>query len=240
MIWLAAAIGALCALRVAADDNPGKDSGALFEQLDTNKDGVLTSDEIPQDKKGLFDRLVRVADKDGDGKLSGEEFAAGLERKPARPDAAGPRPNRPEGREGRPPERIFKRLDTNGDGKVTLSEVPEERRPMFERLLKRAKKEASDGLTRDEFVAALEGAGDPPGRPEKPQRPGRPGQGPPPGALARGGLFALLDTDHDHKLSSDEMSAAPEVLKKLDKDGDGSVSADELMTAIGPPPDADK
>ena len=240
MIWLAAAIGALCALPVAADENPGRDStnsGALFAQLDSNKDEVLTSDEIPQEKKGLFERLVRVADKNGDGKLSSEEFAAGLAGRSQdaakKPDAAEP-PAHPEKRPNG--DKLFRRLDTNKDGTLTLNEVPEERRRMVVQVLKRLKKDNDAGLTREEFVRVIDGRADGAKRPAKPPRPGQF----PPGGPPRGGLFFLLDADLDGKLSSDEMSAAPEVLKKLDKDGDGSVSADELMAAIGPPPDADK
>jgi Ca2+-binding EF-hand superfamily protein len=235
------AVLGISATALCADDATPKDSGepgALFAQLDGNKDGQLAADEIPAEKKGLFDRLVRIADKNGDGKLSSEEFAAGLapqSPRPDRPDTAGDAPKRPEGRDAaRFAERMFKRMDTNSDGSLTLSEVPEERKPMFQRLLKRAKKSENDGLTREEFVAAL---GDRPDRPDKagrpnkpgrPERPGRPPEGFPPGG-PRGGLFAVLDTDRDHKLSSAELQAAGEVLKKLDRDGDGSVTIEELM-----------
>ena len=77
----------------------------------------------------------------------------------------------------------------------------------------------------------------PPEAPEK--KPGTGPQGPPfggrfPGFGAGGrpgfgGLFAALDTDHDGKLSAAEISAAPEVIRKLDKNGDGNVTLDELM-----------
>ncbi len=47
-------------------------------------------------------------------------------------------------------------------------------------------------------------------------------------------LFAALDTDHDRKLSTEEVNAAPEVLAKLDKNGDGDITLDELHV---PPPE---
>jgi len=53
--------------------------------------------------------------------------------------------------------------------------------------------------------------------------------GPPPaGHRPPSPLIEALDTDKDHKLSADELTAAPSSLLKLDADGDGSLSKDEL------------
>jgi len=38
---------------------------------------------------------------------------------------------------------LFKRLDANGDHKVTLDEVPEERRDRFKRLIERGDRTAT-------------------------------------------------------------------------------------------------
>jgi Ca2+-binding EF-hand superfamily protein len=288
----------------------------MFAQLDANKDGQLTADEIPADKKRLFERLLRMADKNNDGQLNAEEFAAGLKPR-ERPPAVTAEQGAPH-KEGRPRmERMFKRLDTNGDGKVTLDEVPEERKEMFKRLLTRGDKDGDGALSEQEFMQAIAGEGignlgdgnrpagrrDPKrlfmhldknhdgkvtldevpaerrpmierflhragkdvragkdgdksltleeftaafekGRPpeRRPDAP-RPGEGaasanrpgPPAGGQVPlfGGLFRALDTDHDGKLSSAEISAAPEIIRKLDKNGDGVVTPDEIM---GQPP----
>ena len=51
------------------------------------------------------------------------------------------------------------------------------------------------------------------------------------------GAFSLFDTDHDGVLSPAEIAAAPEVLRQLDKNHDGSLTADELPRRHpGPPP----
>ena len=50
----------------------------LFQKLDTNKDGVLTASEIPQEHQKFFDRLLRIGDTNKDGKLSREEFDAAM------------------------------------------------------------------------------------------------------------------------------------------------------------------
>jgi hypothetical protein len=54
-----------------------------------------------------------------------------------------------------------------------------------------------------------------PGRPEAGRRP------PPP-------IIAALDLNHDGVISADEIAKAPESLKKLDKNGDGQLTRDEL------------
>lgn len=68
--------------------------------------------------------------------------------------------------------------------------------------------------------------------------PGRPGPGGPP--RGRGPepmpLIRALDTDKDGVLNAAEIEAAPEVLAKLDKNGDGRVSPQELAPGPAPAP----
>src|SRR5262245_60245440 len=66
------------AVVVSAGSLTGQDSAELFSRLDANKDGYVTSEEVQQPQQTLFERLLRNADKDGDKKLSKEEFVAGL------------------------------------------------------------------------------------------------------------------------------------------------------------------
>ena len=51
----------------------------------------------------------------------------------------------------------------------------------------------------------------------------------PPSALVR-----VLDANHDHVISADEIAAAATSLKTLDTNGDGKLSADELRPALPP------
>ena len=47
---------------------------ALFELFDTNKDGKLQRDEIPEGGAGRWIRFFRAGDRDGDGQLSQQEY----------------------------------------------------------------------------------------------------------------------------------------------------------------------
>ena len=143
---------------------PRPDPKESFKQFDKNGDGKLTKDELPEP---LRERIGQVFDRLGKTELTQEEWVQGAERFMAQAGGAGGQ--RPE------PGAAFKRLDANGDGKLTKDELPAEMRermaPLFERLGK-------SELTQDEFIQ-----GGPPG--------GRPGQNPqgrrPEGAAAPDG-----------------------------------------------------
>ena len=249
----------------AADAKPAdNDAAALFDRLDANHDGQLTADEIPAEKAGLFTRLLRLAGKPADGKLSRDEFVAQLKavgddhgpdaatgtkpadkpatekpngEKPAaaKPDAANPAANRPL----IDPERMFARLDAKGTGKITLDDVPEQRRPLVKRIFAEAGKSDGSSLTKDEFVKAVKALqakraafGNPPGA--KPAAEGKPAESPAkPGAAgnAEQRLKRLLAQSKcpDGKLTKDDL---PERLRdrfdKIDANHDGLIDPQEL------------
>ncbi|NQW10782.1 MAG: calcium sensor EFh [Alphaproteobacteria bacterium] len=73
-----------------------------FEAMDTNKDGVVTRDELAAHRAAR----LKAADSDGDGLLSAEEFAA-----------------MHDGGKVERAQRMVRWLDGDGDGKLSLDEL---------------------------------------------------------------------------------------------------------------------
>lgn len=111
-------------------------SAEHFARMDVDGDGFLT----PADREAHRARMIARADTDGDGTLSEAERSAARETRAARHgDQATRHPGRPGGPEGRPGrpgghdgERMA-RIDTDGDGRISLAEYQAEGFARFER-----------------------------------------------------------------------------------------------------------
>lgn len=206
-----------------ADEKAGQqpDRTPLFKQIDANGDGQISANEVPDDKRRLFERLLRRGDANSDGKLSLEELTKGMADEPRTAPAADGGDQFRRFLEAEPQE-VFKRLDSNGDGKVELSELPEQARERMQQFMDEYDANRDKALTLDEFRKGQQmlrerfGLAQP--RPTMP-----------------GGLMRLLDTNSDGALSKEEIAASPESLRKLDTDGDGTISNRELMAVLPPP-----
>lgn len=104
----------------------------MFERLDTNADGQVTTQEVTAQKTELFTR----ADTNADGQLDSAERAAAVTAEMQH-------------RRAERESRAMERLDTDGDGNLSLAEFTATG-PMFERV-------DADGngiITTEEFEAA--------------------------------------------------------------------------------------
>ncbi len=178
----------------AEGDNPAD----LFTKLDKNQDGQVTADELTEDQKSHFERLLRRGDKDANQSLSKDEFAEAS--KPEAPPEAAPGGGPGGGPRGDfNPGAMFERLDANKDGKLSKSEIPEQMPgPFREGLMKAFEKAGKDELTREDMLRSLGEA-----------MQGRAGGGP--GGNRGGGemlqRLKSLDKNNDGKVTRDEFPA---------------------------------
>jgi Ca2+-binding EF-hand superfamily protein len=201
-----------------ADSRPMLDPAQLFRRFDRNGDGKLTLEEFPEPVRI---RMEPVFERLGKSELTREEFAKVADRL------------RPGGGMERNPEEFFKRLDRNGDGELAADEAPAPLRPRIEAMLEKAGKDKDGRLTLDEFRKFSSQVA-PDNRPDFNDRPtgipGRPGfrNGPGPEFF-----FHKLDKNGDGKLSKEEIKDAPRILEELDTDKNGILDRQELFGETG-------
>ena len=127
-------------------------------------------------------------------------------------------------------ERIFSQLDRNGDGKLSATEIPDEHKRLFERLLRNAGKERGNELTKGEFLEAL--APDD-FKVSAPRNLGDPGGGRGMGFNPEQ-LFQRADRNRDGKLSIDEIpeQASPLLRQLFARLGKNELTREEFLQAV--------
>jgi len=223
-------------------------SDQLFNKLDRDGNGLISSSEVKESQQAFFKRALRVADRNEDGLLSAEEFSVAV---------SDPKPvELPEVTLGRQAATFdIKRLDRNGDGNLTLEEIPPALKERFQELLSRV---GSKSIPIDQAQAYLRGER-PPGMPlkkaddkdtpamksktpsDRPGQPGlktnpaqktRPGQGGGEAGNTAAAIFKNLDRNSDGKLSESELpDRMRENRKSIDTDNDDFVSRAEFQKA---------
>lgn len=91
-----------------ADAKPKGGPAKQFERMDRNNDGAIDADEV----KEQLSKFMKRADKNGDGVIDADEIKALKERAAKKSEKAGDNV-----------EKKLKKLDTNGDGKISEAEA---------------------------------------------------------------------------------------------------------------------
>jgi Ca2+-binding EF-hand superfamily protein len=203
----------------------GQDPEKLFERLDANHDGKVVADEVPDERRGMFEKMLARADQDGDGALTKQELTDAM--KALQPQFSG-KPGQMD------PAKIFRYLDKNGDGRLTADELPTGR-PMLEVVMKRGDADGDGALSEGEFSAAMRAVRKAQtGQPAMPATEGGPQRGKKSNAQRAARHFSKLDADHDGKLSEQEFAAqSKQRFSRLDSNQDGYLELGEMQSAGG-------
>lgn len=239
----------------AANSSPADSPpGDLFGKLDRSSDGLITRDEINDTQLPLFQRALRVADRNEDGALSPDELKLAI---------SDPKPVELPGANVADRMRGFdvKRLDRNSDGEITLEEVPEPMKERFEQLLDRlnltsvptdrleaymrgerpseSDSKQSDSKQSDSSESMKPDAMEKMDTPKVEHRrtQGQPDpkgkKGPAPGSNVSNAVFEQLDKDSNGKLSADEIPRRMQQnFKSADANKDGSITQKEFDEAM--------
>ena len=143
----------------------------------------------------------------------------------------------------RDPAQVFKRLDANADGKLAADEAPEPRREFIAKMIERGDKDGDHLLSLEEFTAVADRALRPKAQPETTPEPEKKPEPAQPDAakrqkaqkkkLANRPVCSARSTPTAMvELNGTEIGAASTAILKLDKDGDGNITAVEAAAKL--------
>jgi Ca2+-binding EF-hand superfamily protein len=185
-------IAARVLLRPRLDARAYTRMNPVLRVLDADNNGTISATEISNAAGAL-----RTLDANHDGMLSEDETAYIYEGRPGSVDEmAG----------------MLMSFDRNGDGKLTLEEVPERMQGLFDRGDKN-----HDGVLTALEIHELVLHTPPPGEARD---------------RGRDPVVAALDASHDGVISKQEFDHAPAALRALDRNGDGKLTADEFRALL--------
>ena len=177
----------------------------LFRQLDQNRDGVLIKSEMSETQLVYFERLLRKSDGNNDGKLTVVEMTEGLKE----PEASANLDvaGGPGGRgPGGSPEQMFQFMDRNQDGKLQRGELPEMAKERLGKVFDFLNK---DEVSKEEYLQIM-------------QRMMGPGMAP----NGKPGTAELMPKPGPEQLMM--------MMQKLDQNGDGKISPNEVPERAKP------
>ena len=185
----------LLTFAISAFSPDGLSAPDLFSKLDKNADGKVSQSEMSGPQQSMFKRALRIADGNDDGALNQDEFAKAVsDPKPVELPGAN--------MSDRMASFDVSRLDRNGDGNISLDEVPSPMRDRFEQLLDRI---GQDSVPVDKVQAYLRG-----------ERPGPPS--------AKGKSEEKMDADSD-RMKEDDPKVEPKITSG--KSGPGKRGAEK-------------
>lgn len=132
---------------------------------------------------------------------------------------------------------VFKRLDTNGDGKLTAEEVPADKREFFDRALRSGDADGDGALNAAEFAKAFSSGRDSDReRDSRSRRRSRSSSGGRPAPYAAD-FIRRLDKDGDGKVSSEELPQTYRArlgvrFEEFDKNKDGTLNQEEVAAML--------
>ncbi len=223
------------------EQNRGRrDFQSFMTRMDRNGDKKFSKDEIPEPLRERFAPLFKRLDKEEISLEDLKQFGRTMRgKRDGDKNTKNPQRNMSE-----ISDRMFQRLDSNQDGKLSLDEVPERGKRLIQRIYEQTGKEKGESISKKEFTEAFakfRPQRRPDGQPgannkQEMKRPGRrdsqmnrrrgdaAGNRPPTPAF-----FKTLDTNEDGKLSKDELIKVKDQFDKLDRNGDGLLDLREIM-----------
>jgi Ca2+-binding EF-hand superfamily protein len=192
----------------------------IFNMVDTGKKGVVDLKEVQKQPNFQYMRgLLEMADRDGDGKVTKQEWDDSLDMQ-AQAYGTTMTLTISETSKG-----LFELLDTNRDGRLSIRELRAAAKVLAEYDINK------DGiLSEDEIPVQIQLAVTPGSQPY--YNPRQYQQQQPVRISNEGPLwFRKMDRNGDGDVSRREFLGSPEDFKKLDLDGDGFISLEEAIKA---------